>query len=62
MLNDALVIEMVINFLVKASKTLARNVLIEKNKDMGSEKNIPLDFTECISYSKVQKKSKVVNV
>ena len=47
---------------MKASKTLPRNVLIEKNKDMGSEKNIPLDFTECISYSKVQKKSKVVNV
>ena len=39
----------------------ARKVLIEKNKDMG--KNIfTLDFAKYLSYSEVQKNSKVVNV
>ena len=29
---------------MKASKTVAKNVLIEKNKDMGSEKNTSTRF------------------
>ena len=32
------------SILVKASKTFSRNVLIEKNKDMGSEKNTSTRF------------------
>ena len=35
---------------------------MEKNKDMGCEKYIPLDFVKYQSYSEVQKNSKVVNV
>ena len=41
---------------------MARNVLVKKIKIWAVEKIISLDFAECISYSKVQKKSKVVNV
>ena len=40
----------------------ARNVLIEQNKDMGSEKYFPLVFTKYLSYSEKKKNSKVVNV
>ena len=41
---------------------MARNVLVKKIKIWAVEKIISLNFAECISYSKVQKKSKVVNV
>ena len=39
-----------------------RNVLIEKNRDMGSEKYNLLDFAKHLSFSEVQKNSKVFNV
>ena len=35
---------------------------MEKNRDMGSEKYILLDFAKCLSFSEVQNNSKVVNV
>ena len=40
----------------------ARNDLIEKNRDMSSEKYILLDFAKYLSFSEVQKNSKIVNV
>ena len=43
----------------------ARNVLIEKkkkNRDMGSKKYILLDLAKHLSFSEVQKNSKVINV
>ena len=52
MLNGALVIEMVNNFFSES---------MEKNRDMGSEKYILLDFAKYLSFSEVQKNSKVVN-
>ena len=51
MLNGALVIEVV------------SNSFNESKKNLGHMKNIfPLEFIEYLSYSEVQKKSKVVNV
>ena len=42
----------------------ARNVLIEKkkNRDIGSKKYILLDLAKHLSFSEVQKNSKVINV
>ena len=45
--------------------TLFMKALIEKkkkNRDIGSEKYILLDFAKYLSFSEVQKNSKVVNV
>ena len=53
MLNGALVIEMVNNFFSES---------MEKKRVMGSEKYILLDFAKYLSFSEVQKNSKVVNV
>ena len=51
MLNGALVIEVV------------SNSFNESKKNLGHMKNIfPLEFIEYLSYSEVQKKSKVVNL
>ena len=53
MLNGSLVVEMINSSFSERKK---------KNRDIGSEKYILLDFTKYLIFSEVQKNSKVVNI
>ena len=67
MLNGTLVIEMVSNSFSKNKKNLSRLIKRETFKwekmEIWAVRNrFPLDISKCLSYSEVQKNSKVVNV
>ena len=63
MLNVALVIEIVSNSFSESKKNFSRLIKLGKFCFRYGMKNIfPLDFIKYLSYSEVQKNSKVVNV
>ena len=53
MLNGSLAVEMINSSFSERKK---------KNRDIGSEADILLDFTKYLIFSEVQKNSKVVNI
>ena len=62
-LNGALVIEIVSNSFSESKKNFSRLIKLGKFCFRYGMKNIfPLDFIKYLSYSEVQKNSKVVNV
>ena len=66
-LNDSFVIEIVSNFFSESKKNFIKRTF-DKTRELKKQiryamKNIfPLDFIKYLSYSEVQKNSKVVNV
>ena len=64
-LNGALVIEIVSNSFSESKKNFGRLIKLgnwKKTLRYGIKKIFPLDFIKYLSYSEVQKHSKVVNV